>query len=58
MSIYEYLVREAEICEEMACIDGDPREQKEWKKRARLYRRRAKELKPEVASREWRGEHL
>ena len=56
MSIYEHLIAEAEICEKMARTDGSVKEQKEWKKRARFYRRQAKELKPEVALREWRGE--
>ena len=58
MTFYEYLVTEASICEEMALVDGDAREQKEWRKRARSLRRHAKELSPEVAKKEWRGEHL
>ena len=58
MTFFEYLMRQAGICEKMALIDGDTREQKEWKERARVFRRHAKELSPEVAKKEWQGEHL
>lgn len=58
MTFYEYFMNEASICEKMALTDGDPRERKEWKKRARILRRHAKELSPEVAKKEWQGEHL
>ena len=58
MTFFEYLMSHADICEKMALSDGDAREQKEWKKRARILRRHAKELSPEAAKKEWQGEHL
>ena len=58
MTCYEYCIKEAELYEEMALKEEDPCEKKEWKKQARICRKRAKELLPEVASREWRGECL